>query len=45
MPPLDFDHLAVGVLSGDGLIGMLAETAERESAGSPIDRFAVRFRC
>jgi alkylation response protein AidB-like acyl-CoA dehydrogenase len=44
LPSLDFDRLAVGMPSGDGLIGVLAETAERESAGSPVGRFAVRFR-
>lgn len=44
LPPLDFDRLAVGMPSGDGLVGVLAETAERESAGSPVGRFAVRFR-
>ncbi|MFJ4673425.1 acyl-CoA dehydrogenase [Kitasatospora purpeofusca] len=44
LPPLDFDRLSVGMLSGDGLIGVLAEAAEREPAGSPVGRFAVRFR-
>lgn len=43
LPALDLGALVAGMARGDGVLGALAETAER-GGGDPAVRFAARFR-
>lgn len=43
LPPLRLERLSAGIPREDGLIGALAEIAEREPADGTAGRFAARF--